>query len=109
MKKGTCMNSKGGNMLSTRRWVVLGIALAFLAGSVVCVQAESAEQTGKQVEKEAEDAGKQASKSGEEAGQEAGEAMRETGKEVGEGFKKAGKEIGGFFKGLTKGKEDKEE
>lgn len=96
-------------MGAIRKWVILGVALAFLAGSTICVLADSAEQTGKQADKKAQESGDQAVKDAEKSGEDAGEAMRETGKSVGEGFKQAGKEIGGFFKGLTQKEEEKKE
>ena len=96
-------------MNSSKRWLALGFALVFIVSSAVCVQADPEEQKAREVEiKEATTSGGK-TKSPEEAGAETGEAMKETGKGRGKGAKQIGKDIGGFFKGLTKGKEDKEE
>ncbi len=58
-------------MFSTKRGVVMGAVLVFLAGSSVCVQAGSQEQSGKQADKKAQETGEKTSKSAEEAGEEA--------------------------------------
>ncbi len=49
----------------------MGAVLVFLAGSSVCVQAGSQEQSGKQADKKAQETGEKTSKSAEEAGEEA--------------------------------------
>ncbi|MEN8247077.1 MAG: hypothetical protein ABFS43_19485 [Thermodesulfobacteriota bacterium] len=96
-------------MISIKRWVILGAALAFLAGSAVSVLADTEKQKSRQAEIKEQTTGEGKTKSAEEAGEETGEAIKETGKAIGKGAKKMGKDIGGFFKGLTKGKEEKKE
>jgi hypothetical protein len=96
-------------MDTIRKWAVFGVALVFLFGSAVCVHADTDEQKSREAEAKEATTGQGKTKRAEEAGAETGEAIKETGKGIGKGAKQIGKDVGGFFKGLTKGKQDKEE
>lgn len=96
-------------MNSSKRWLVLGFAWVFIFSSAVCVQADPEEQKDREAEIREATTSDGKTKSPEEAGAETGDAMKETGNAIGTGAKQIGKDVGEFFKGLTKGKEDKED